>query len=517
MNAKSIGIFGLLVALFLFMAFMTADPWYAVSDSTFLLSNNIENLLRRISMYGLLGIGVAFVIITGGIDLSVGSVVCLAGCLLGIFLQVDYNAADSLDVYRVNAADKTIILRGDASERFSRGDPIRLFQVRDPAVLTVQSAELVQLADETGKPTELGTLLSVEGELQRDDQSGTVARAFRISDYSPGSKLGENTDESGDTLEISQIPFQLHPRDRLILVHPTSKGLLEAHVAVATKEGDQTTAITTQPLNDTFATDWLAIPMKRQQRMPIPLAILSVLAITGCLGAVHGLLVTRARLQPFVVTLCGLLIYRGVSRWLVNDNPVGFGIEYQNTLSPLGSGKLPLIQWAGENGPQSFGIPYPFFVFIVVAVIAAIFLNLTIWGRYLLALGSNEEAARYSGIRTERITVLAYVIGTVAAGVGGMLFALDSGSISPSSFGNFFELYAIAAAVLGGCSLRGGEGSIFGVIAGTAVMMLLNNLILLLKIADRLEFTIIGLVILLGVFMDETVRRIAARRRAMKS
>ena len=71
--------------------------------------------------------------------------------------------------------------------------------------------------------------------------------------------------------------------------------------------------------------------------------------------------------------------------------------------------------------------------------------------------------------------------------------------------------------MLGGCSLRGGEGSIFGVIAGTAVMMLLNNLILLLKIPDRLEFTIIGLVILLGVTLDETVRRIAARRRAMKS
>jgi ribose transport system permease protein len=148
---------------------------------------------------------------------------------------------------------------------------------------------------------------------------------------------------------------------------------------------------------------------------------------------------------------------------------------------------------------------------------AAVFLNLTIWGRYMLALGSNEEAARYSGIRTRRVTVLAYVICTVAAAIGGMLFALDSGSISPSSFGNFFELYAIAAAVLGGCSLRGGEGSIFGVIAGTAVMMLLNNLILLLKIADRLEFTIIGLVILIGVILDESVRRIAARRRASRS
>jgi ribose transport system permease protein len=94
-----------------------------------------------------------------------------------------------------------------------------------------------------------------------------------------------------------------------------------------------------------------------------------------------------------------------------------------------------------------------------------------------------------------------------------MLFALDSNSVSPSSFGNFFELYAIAAAVLGGCSLRGGEGTILGVVIGTAVMQVLNNLILLMKISDELEFAIIGSVILLGVTADEIVRRIASRQR----
>jgi ribose transport system permease protein len=94
-----------------------------------------------------------------------------------------------------------------------------------------------------------------------------------------------------------------------------------------------------------------------------------------------------------------------------------------------------------------------------------------------------------------------------------MLFALEFSSISPSSFGNSFELYAIAAAVLGGCSLRGGEGSIAGVVIGTAVMQVLNNLIVLLKIPQSLEATIIAAVILLGVLGDELVRRAAARRR----
>lgn len=509
MNAKSLGIFGLLVVLFVFMVIMTSEPWYDFFSSTFLQPNNIENLLRRVSMYGLLGIGVAFVIITGGIDLSVGSIVCLAGCLLGIFLQVDYQPADTFDVYKATANSQTLIVHGNATEALKADDQLRLYRGRQPALLTVKSAEAVQLADRDGNPIGLGTVLKVNG-LPRDDDSGQVAKAFGINGF------GEATDNEPAWIELSRVPFQLGARDRVALFHPTL-GLKELVVTSAESSGDTTRVDLKQPLGANFSTEWMALPTERQQRMPIPLAILSVLGIAGCLGLVHGLLVTRVHLQPFVVTLCGLLIYRGISRWLVDDNPVGFGIEYKDTLSPLGSGKLNLFEWSTDDGTQTFGIPYPFFVFLVVSVVAAVFLNLTVWGRYMLALGSNEEAARYSGIRTQRVTILAYVICTVAAATGGMLFALDSGSISPSSFGNFYELYAIAAAVLGGCSLRGGEGSIFGVIAGTAVMMLLNNLILLLKIADRLEFTIIGLVILMGVVLDETVRRIAAKRRAMKS
>ena len=98
--------------------------------------------------------------------------------------------------------------------------------------------------------------------------------------------------------------------------------------------------------------------------------------------------------------------------------------------------------------------------------------------------------------------------------VGGILFALDINSVQPSGHGNFYELYAIAAAVLGGCSLRGGEGSILGVLIGAAVMRVLYNAINLLGIPSELEFAIIGIVILLGAITDELVKRIAARRRA---
>ena len=112
--------------------------------------------------------------------------------------------------------------------------------------------------------------------------------------------------------------------------------------------------------------------------------------------------------------------------------------------------------------------------------------------------------------------VLAYVICAGLAGLGGVLFVLDINSAQPVDFGNFYELYAIAAAVLGGCSLRGGEGSMLGVVIGTALMQTLYNLIVLMKIPDTLEFAIIGLVILIGVSADEFFKQIAARRRAAR-
>ncbi|MBI1372376.1 MAG: ABC transporter permease [Phycisphaera sp.] len=246
--------------------------------------------------------------------------------------------------------------------------------------------------------------------------------------------------------------------------------------------------------------------------MSIPLALLSVLGIAIGLGLIHGLLITKMKMQPFVVTLCGLLIYRGLSREIAKDQPVGFYNEFTDTLSPLATGKVTL--WTAADG-TSFGIPYPFFIMAFLMIAAMVFLNRTIWGRYLLALGRNEQAARYSGINTDRVVIVAYVICTALAGAGGMLFALDANSISPSSFGNFFELYAIAAAVLGGCSLRGGEGTIIGVVIGTAVMQVLYTLTVMLKISDRLEYTIIGAVLLLGVLADEVFKRLAAKRRAV--
>ena len=241
----------------------------------------------------------------------------------------------------------------------------------------------------------------------------------------------------------------------------------------------------------------------------VPAALLSVLLVSLVIGVCHGFLITKMKLQPFVVTLCGLLIYRGAARLLTGDRNVGFGADFQ-TLKQVVKAQwdLPLITAA-----TGYRIPAPFLLMIILAVLAAIFLNRTIWGRYLLALGRNEVAARLCGIQTDRMKFLAYVICTLGAGLTGVLFALENNFVQPPSTGEFYELHAIAAAVLGGCSLRGGEASILGVLVGTLTLRLLENAILLLGVPDPARDSVIGVVLLIGLSADEIVRRISEARR----
>ncbi len=226
-----------------------------------------------------------------------------------------------------------------------------------------------------------------------------------------------------------------------------------------------------------------------------PLAVLAILAAGSLLGLLHAFLITRLGLQPFIVTLCGLLFYRGLARFIASDETKGFGDSHGfERLQYLASGDL-------------FGVPLPFIYLIVIAVIAGIALHRSVYGRYLYAVGRNEEAARYSGINTHRIVGSAYVLSGLLAAFSAILIAFYTNSISPSIHGNLYELYGIAAAVLGGCSLRGGEGSIFGIVIGAALLQVLQNLVNLLGIPSSLNFAVMGLVILLGVIADQLVKR----------
>jgi ribose transport system permease protein len=229
------------------------------------------------------------------------------------------------------------------------------------------------------------------------------------------------------------------------------------------------------------------------------LSVVLILGLTMGLGLLHSLLITKIPLQPFIVTLCGLLFYRGLARFIANDETKGFGNAHGfETLQKLATGDVA-------------GIPMPFVILMVFSVIMWVVLHRSVYGRHLYAVGRNEEAARYSGINSQRVIITTYVIAGLLTGFSAILIAFYTNSISPSTHGNSYELYGIAAAVVGGCSLRGGEGSIIGILIGAALIQVLQNLVNLLNIPSSLNFAVMGSVILLGVIADELAKRRAAR------
>jgi ribose transport system permease protein len=228
---------------------------------------------------------------------------------------------------------------------------------------------------------------------------------------------------------------------------------------------------------------------------PPALALATVLALGAGLGLAHGLLVARLRLQPFIVTLCGLLLYRGAARYVASDSTKGFGTSQG-------------FEWMRSLAAGSvLGVPMPFVIMCVIAIAAWVLMHRSVYGRHLFAVGQNEEASRYSGVSTRTVVAGAYVLSGVLTAVSAVIIAFYTNSVSPASHGNFYELYAIAAAVVGGCSLRGGEGSVLGIVLGAALLQVLRNLVNLLDIPGSLDFAVMGGVILLGAIADQVFGR----------
>ncbi|MBI2842613.1 MAG: ABC transporter permease [Armatimonadetes bacterium] len=235
-----------------------------------------------------------------------------------------------------------------------------------------------------------------------------------------------------------------------------------------------------------------------ERGMPPIVAGLLVIGIGVVIGLWHGFLITRIRLQPFIATLCTMLILRGQARVLVEEQTMGFGNGYPGVRA-LGDGFF-------------LGLPTPVVILAGVAIVAAFFMHFTIYGRYLYAIGRNPQAAEYSGVKVARMQTAAYVACGGLAALAGILYASYTNSVQPASTGLAYELYAIAAAVLGGCSLSGGQGTVIGIIVGAAIMRVMANGINLLGIAPAWEFAVLGYVILIGVVGDSIYKQRGAKR-----
>jgi ribose transport system permease protein len=230
--------------------------------------------------------------------------------------------------------------------------------------------------------------------------------------------------------------------------------------------------------------------MTMEKGYPIWLGILVGILAGGFWGFVNGLLTTKLRINPFIVTLGTLGIIRGLTLMISNGLPVH---QIPPAFSYLGEGNL-------------FGVPFVLWILLICAVLVHVILEHTRLGRYAFAIGSNEPAAFYTGIPVGFHTVAVFAIGGMLTGLAGMIEASRLMTGQPTA-GQGYELQAIAAVVIGGGSLRGGEGSVLGTLIGAFIMGLLANGSDLLGISPYLQQAIIGAVIILAVTVDELRKR----------
>jgi ribose transport system permease protein len=227
--------------------------------------------------------------------------------------------------------------------------------------------------------------------------------------------------------------------------------------------------------------------------IPIGWSVVIVLALMIGLGAAQGRMITGLGLQPFVVTLGGMMTLRGIAHVLTRGGTASLGTGH-DAFRELATGTVLGV------------VPLPMVVLLVAAALVHVLLHHTVLGQSLYAIGRNEEAARYSGIDVKRSKRIAFTLCAALAASAGILYAAYLPSVQPA-FGTAFELYAIAAAVLGGCSLRGGEGTVLGILAGAALMRLITNGINLIGISTHWELAVIGVVIIAAAVLDVLVRR----------
>lgn len=225
------------------------------------------------------------------------------------------------------------------------------------------------------------------------------------------------------------------------------------------------------------------------QQQPVAVAVTAALAVGATCGAVNGLVTTRARVPSFVVTLAMMGLARGLALALTGGQTVS-GAEALNDLTTQ-----PLA-----------GLLLPVWILLLVAAAAHALLAATVFGRHAYATGANPTAARLSGVRVDRNTVVVFTLAGLLVALAGVIECGRNSSASPT-MGELMELDSIAAVVIGGASLSGGQGGIGGTLLGVAIMGVLRNGCNLLRIRNEWEKVIIGPLIVLAVLYDRWLRR----------
>ena len=219
------------------------------------------------------------------------------------------------------------------------------------------------------------------------------------------------------------------------------------------------------------------------------------LATGAIIGLANGLLITKQDLPPFIVTLATMVGIRGLTLVYTQGNPV---IVSEPSFAFIGGGVL-------------LGIPVPIIIMVLVFVLVHVLLKYTRFGRYVYAIGGNEEAARLSGVSNNKIKILVYTLSGLVAGLSGLILTSRLASAQPTA-GNGWELDAIAAVILGGTSLMGGSGGVAGTLYGALILGIISNALNLLNVSPFYQGVVTAIIIIVAVVTDSRLSKMAAKR-----
>lgn len=225
------------------------------------------------------------------------------------------------------------------------------------------------------------------------------------------------------------------------------------------------------------------------------LGMAAALLAGAIIGMFNGLLIAFVRIPPFIVTLGFMYIVRALALWMTNSTQVAI---YHDKFKYIGQGFL-------------LGIPFPVYVFIIAGIVAHIILSRTAVGRYIFAIGSNSETARLSGINIERTTISVYIFSGVCIGIAAIVYLSRLSAAQPTA-GQSYEMEAVAATVIGGTSIAGGEGGIFGTIIGAIIVAIIRNGLVLLGVQSFFTQMVVGAIIVAAVALDITRKRLSANK-----
>jgi simple sugar transport system permease protein len=413
------------------------SPHASDGSNIFLSSANFSDVFRQVANVGVMSVGMTLVIITAGIDLSVGSVMGFGSVLTAILLTTPGS----------NAASWTALAL----------DAVSIFMI----VFAVGAVVARRMGRAGGRRDGVG---------ERRDGTGSTGAV----DGGAGA-----ADEAGEALGSGVVVASGSAAATYRTVRAREPGRVGVRAGVALVVA-------------------LALCASAWHQLPSKVSLLNVLwmvPLAGLtIGAINGWIITRGRMQPFIVTLAAMVGVMGVARLVAGQDTAVYSIY-------SGSNATTDIEYLRA---LLFGVvPVPALFFIVIAVIADFVLNRTVFGKYLYAIGGNEKCARISGLKVDRHKVAAYAISGMLAALVGVLYAAQYRQ-GKADAGVGWELDAIAAVVIGGTSLMGGVGRMAGTVAGVLIFGFLGNILLLNNIDSNTQLVMKGLIIVIAVFLQQT-------------